>query len=241
MSVRPVEYTESNLPDQADARTGRFALVEIRDTGVGMTDDVRQHAFDPFFTTKEVGKGTGLGLSTAYGILHQHGGWIDLETAPGKGCNFILHFPICDSRLTEKAVELPTDILGRGDETILLVEDKGTVRQTIERTLSRYGYTVLLAEDGEQAESLWREKRDEVDLVLTDMVMPNGINGFELARRLRVEKGDLKVVFMTGHSQELLDHAGALEAGVDFLPKPFENRDLIRLVRNRLDIETASQ
>jgi len=117
----------------------------------------------------------------------------------------------------------------------MVVEDEESVRQTVRRTLKHHGYTVLEAEDGVAAESLWRDRGQEVDLVLTDLVMPNGISGFEVARRMRAGRPSLKVIYMTGHSQDLVEHGGKLTAGIDFLPKPFENRDLIRMIRDRLD------
>jgi len=123
----------------------------------------------------------------------------------------------------------------RGDETILVMEDDPTVRQTIRRALEHYGYTVLLAEDGPSAEALWGEVASRVDLVLTDMVMPDGVSGFELVERMRKIRADQRVIHMTGHSREVIEHGNRLTAGYDFLLKPFENRSLLRMIRERLD------
>lgn len=235
MTARLVDYDADNLPPQAEAQPGSYVLVEVEDTGTGMSEDVKQHIFDPFFTTKDIGQGTGLGLSTAYGILRQHGGWIAVESQLDQGSKFTLHLPSTTRPTEEANREIPSDGFGHGTETILMVDDDDRVRQSVSRTLKHYGYRVLEANDGPTAEKLWSEQRDEIDLVLTDLVMPNGCSGLELGRRLQAEKPDLKIIYMTGHSQELLEHGGHLVADVDFLPKPFENRDLVRLIRERLD------
>jgi len=232
---RRQSFHAGDLPDNSDAKPGDYAAIEVSDNGIGMNSDVRNHAFDPFYTTKDVGQGTGLGLSTAYGILRQHGGWIDLDSEPGRGTTFTIFLPFTRSVPGNDREETSSGVLGRGDETIMVVEDEESVRQTVRRTLKHHGYTVLEAEDGVAAESLWRDRGQEVDLVLTDLVMPNGISGFEVARRMRAGRPSLKVIYMTGHSQDLVEHGGKLTAGIDFLPKPFENRDLIRMIRDRLD------
>lgn len=238
--TRRADFTAKNLPANPDSVPGQYAVLEVSDSGAGMEPDVRERVFEPFFTTKDVGKGTGLGLSTAYGILRQHGGWIDLRSEPGRGSTFTIYLPITDSVQRNHEGEAPSDILGRGEETILVVEDEDSVRHTVRRALKYHGYTVLEAENGPAAQAIWKEQRGHIDLLLTDMVMPNGMSGFDVARRLQDDQPELKVIYMTGHSQDLVEHGGKLVAGVDFLPKPFENRDLVRIIRERLDSNGAA-
>lgn len=240
VSTRSVAFNNENTPRNPDASPGKYAAVEVRDSGEGMSPEVCEHAFDPFFTTKDVGKGTGLGLSTAYGILTQHGGWIDLNSTPGQGATFTLYLPLTTALPAHSNTAPEADDSARGTETILVVEDEEPVRQTVRRALRHYGYKVLEAEDGIAAEALWREESEKVDLILTDLVMPHGITGMELGRRLKHSRPDLKIIYMTGHSQDLVEHGDKLTAGIDFLPKPFENRDLIRLIRDRLDNHQAT-
>lgn len=234
MTAGQIDFNGAQQPGNPDGKPGRYATVTVTDTGCGMSEDVLDHVFDPFFTTKEVGKGTGLGLSTAYGILRQHEGWIDVESSPGQGAKFTIYLPLTSARIADEP-KAEDDGAGRGHETILVVEDHDIVRQTVDRVLSEYGYQVLLAEDGPAAEQIWQDSERTIDLVLTDLVMPRGLSGLELSRRLRAQRSDLKVIYMTGHSQELIEHGGQLNPGVDFLPKPFENAELVRMVRSRLD------
>jgi len=236
LTTSQARLVPEDLRENADAKPGDYAVVEVGDTGCGMTEAVRAKAFEPFFTTKDVGKGTGLGLSTTYGIVRQHDGWIDLESSPGKGARFRIHLPL--SRMTSgidrAARERGVDV-ERGAETILLVEDEPPVRKTVARTLRSLGYETFEAGNGNEAEAIWKEHGDRIDLVLTDLVMPSGKSGFDVARELRKDRPDLKVIYMTGHSSELLEHAGSLVRGVDFLPKPFPPHELSRMIRNRLD------
>ncbi len=222
--------------ENTDAKPGDYAVIEVRDTGAGMSEAVRHKAFDPFFTTKDVGKGTGLGLSTTYGIVRQHDGWIVLDSSPGKGARFRIHLPL--SRMStdvSRAAKERGGPIERGAETILLVEDEPPVRKTVAKTLRRFGYKTFEAGNGNEAEALWKEHGDRIDLVLTDLVMPSGKSGFDVARELKKDRPDLKVIYMTGHSSELLEHAGSLVRGVDFLPKPFPPHEFSRMIRNRLD------
>jgi len=234
-STRHARYDRDNKPDHPDALTGEFGVIEVTDNGEGMSAEIRDKVFEPFFTTKDVGKGTGLGLSTAYGILRQHGGWIDLESEPGGGATFLLHLPVAAETSSVSLPEAPLEKPRRGEETILVIEDEHQVRDVVCRGLTSFGYKVLEAEDGPAAKVVWADHGGRVDLVLTDLVMPNGMSGFDVARDLCAEREGLKVVYMSGHSRELLELGGSLIPGVDFLAKPFQTTDLVRLIRSRLD------
>jgi PAS domain S-box-containing protein len=211
---------------------GAYVMLRMTDTGVGMTHDVLAQIFEPFFTTKSVGQGTGLGMATVYGIVKQHGGNIFVSSEPGAGTTCKIYLP----RIEEAPVisqSLPIAPKS-GDETILLVEDEETVRVVVESMLSMMGYTVCTAEDGAEAERLFREDPARFALLLTDIVMP-GINGRELSCRLLAVKPDLKVLFMSGYTANAIVHRGMLDAGVVLLQKPFTMELLGRKVREVLD------
>lgn len=235
LATRRVRYDRDSVPDTPDALPGEFGVIEFADNGEGMSLETRGKVFEPFFTTKDVGKGTGLGLSTAYGILRQHGGWIDLESEPGVGTTFSIHLPVAPDSSSDPIAEETLEQPRRGEETILVIEDEASVRDVVSRTLSSFGYKVLEAEDGPAAKTVWADHGSRVDLVLSDLVMPNGMSGFDIARELRNQRAELKVIYMSGHSSELLELGGSLIPGVDFLAKPFQPSDLVRLVRSRLD------
>lgn len=195
LSTRRVHRGPSEPAESPDARPGDFAVIEVRDTGCGMDESVRARAFEPFFTTKDVGKGTGLGLSTSYGIVRQHDGWIDLESSPGEGTVFRIHLPLCPTPAGGKGDKRARDRdVQRGAETILLVEDEAPVRATVAEALRGFGYETLAAADGNEAESVWKTHGERIDLVLTDLVMPSGKSGFDVARELKQDRPDLKVI-----------------------------------------------
>jgi two-component system, cell cycle sensor histidine kinase and response regulator CckA len=217
------------------ARRGSYVMLAVSDTGVGMPPEVQARVFEPFFTTKEAGKGTGLGLATCYGIVKQHGGSIWVYSEVGHGTTFKVYLP----RTTEVADDRRTDaspaVLG-GSETVLLVEDEGTVRQLATRVLRQLGYTVLEASDGVEALRVAGEHSGMIDLLLTDVVMPQ-LGGAVLATRLRETYLRLKVLFMSGYTdQAIVDHS-LLEPGVAFLQKPFAPELLARRVREVLTVE----
>ena len=167
------------------ARAGSFVCA-LRDTGIGMDAVTLHRIFEPFFTTKEVGKGTGLGLATVYGIVKQHEGWIEVNSEPDKGATFDVFFPASEKILAPKKKKpvLPEAALAGGTETILIVEDEPILREMARDILSGYGYRIFEASSGKEALDMWQQKSDEIDLLLTDMVMPEGISGAELARQL---------------------------------------------------------
>ena len=217
-----------------EARPGCFACVEVTDTGCGMDAHTLDHVFEPFFTTKEVGKGTGLGLATVYGIIKQHNGWMEVQSAIGKGTTFRFFIPIAPksgSSITDDAIQALTG----GNETILLVEDEITVRKATTLFIRRLGYAVVEAGSGAEALIQWSKYRNQIALLYTDMVMPEGMTGLELAEQLRKEKPQLAVIISSGYSTELPALAGHLKEGIIYVPKPCLPANLQKLLREALD------
>ncbi len=220
------------------AMEGSFVCLSVRDTGCGIAPEIIPRIFEPFFTTKDVGRGTGLGLAIVYGIVEQHKGWIQVISQQGEGTAFRIYIP----RLAQPALqdaELPTAVpLRGGSETILLVEDEPELRILAGSILEDLGYRVLEAANGVMALSLWRDHRSQIHLLFTDLVMPGGVNGVELARRLREENPDLKVIYTSGYGTGLNGDPAFLRDGASILAKPFSQHDLAQMVRAVLDEET---
>jgi CheY-like chemotaxis protein len=223
-------YTRRN----SDAYLGEFVCLKVSDTGCGIAPENLVHIFEPFFTTKEIGKGTGLGLATVYGIVKQHDGWIEVSSETGKGTVFKIFFP-----RSLEASEIPgkskDEKIPRGDETILLVEDETPLRQLVQFLLERQGYHVLEADSGVAAVKVWEKQKDNIDLLLTDLVMPNGMNGHELSSRLLAENPELKVIFTSGYSAEMSGEGSRLRDKIPFLQKPYHTQRLVRTIRTCLD------
>ena len=215
------------------AAPGPHAVLTVRDTGVGMTDDVKAHAFEPFFTTKTKGEGTGLGLATVYGIVKQSGGYVSVESEPGRGTTFRIYLPRVEEP-AEPPGEEPASQPPRGHETILLVEDEEAVRRLSRSVLVARGYTVLEAVSGEEALEAARAHPGRIHLLLTDLVMPK-VGGRELATRLAATRPETKALFVSGYTDEAIAQHGALEPGIAFLQKPFTPLALARKVREVLD------
>jgi len=209
-------------------------MLAVSDNGTGMDKETRSHVFEPFFTTKEAGKGTGLGLSTAYGIVKQSGGSIEVYSEPEHGTTFKVYLPRADAPLEPRA-EAPPASAG-GSETILLVEDEDAVRAVSTRILRDRGYTVLVAASGEEALEASSNHDGQVHLLLTDLIMP-GMNGRELADRLRVSRPDTRVILASGYADGAIAREDVLDARVDFIQKPFKVDNLARKVRSVLDRE----
>ncbi len=219
-------------------RPGRFVRLTVADTGHGIPPDLQEKIFDPFFTTKDVAKGTGLGLSTVYGIVQQHEGWIDVESEVGRGSTFRVHIPAAESAGDTEDTPDALPVLRGGAETILAVDDEPALRRIVQTVLERYGYRVLMAEHGLEALELWREHGASVDLLLTDLVMPHGISGWNLAERLRAERPGLKVLVMSGYDPEARavgEHQDGVDRPVAFLQKPYRLSELVQSVRDCLD------
>ncbi|MEO7458475.1 MAG: ATP-binding protein [Gemmatimonadaceae bacterium] len=216
---------------------GTWASVEVRDTGSGMTPEVQARIFEPFFTTKEVGRGTGLGLATTHGIVAQHGGWIDVQSVVGEGTTFTVYLP-ARADAPAAAIEAPAKDAARGDATVLLVEDEPLVRQTVAYSLQRLGHTVIEATSGPDALQCWSERGDDIDLVITDMVMPGGVSGLQLVERMRVTHPQLRAIVMSGYSLQL--SSDGLPAGIALLPKPFSLAALGEAIGHALGLEPGA-
>jgi len=213
--------------------SGPGVRVSVTDTGVGMSEEVRNHLFEPFFTTKDVGKGTGLGLATAYGIVQQSGGTITVTSISGQGTSFLVDLPLV--RGEPAAPELVVSPLpGGGSETILLVEDEDAVRNLTRRVLERHGYRVLSAPSGEAALEVSMRHVGPLHVLLTDVVMP-GVSGPKLAELLQAERPDLRLIFMSGYAAPALEQRILLDPAMAFLQKPFTTEQLVRRVREVLD------
>jgi len=228
-TIRPGEP----LPHM-EACPGHFVCLTVSDTGTGIAPEIVPLIFDPFFTTKPEGKGTGMGLATVYGIVKQHHGWIQLINQPGQGATFRVFLPSNPepAEVASNAFKLKAH---QGTETILLVEDEPGLLKMARLVLERHGYRVLAAANGRDALELWHLHQSSVSLLLTDLVMPGGCTGQELARQLRGEQPGLKVIFTTGYSASIAGREFKLRAGETLLQKPFGSDQLLTLVRESLD------
>jgi PAS domain S-box-containing protein len=238
ISVRDVDT--AYIRKSVEASPGRFVCLSHTDTGGGIPPENLQRIFEPFFTTKELGKGTGLGLATVYGIVKQHKGWIEVESELGKGTTFNIFLPASSVAAPEieAATETQFKSMG-GNETILVVEDERDLREIITRTLNRHGYRVFQAVDGNNALEIWNEYKNEIHLVFTDVIMPGGMNGRELAEKLWTEKPKLKVIFSTGYGADALGKGFKLDPELNYLQKPYLPHALARLVRRSLDAKQS--
>ncbi len=230
LRVPPVTETRSGASEPAS-----FVRLSVSDTGTGIPPELRARIFEPFFTTKDVGKGTGLGLATVFGIVQQHHGWIEVESEVGRGTTFHIYLPRLATAPLAATMESPA-LPARGQgEIILLVEDEPSVQEMGVIALNRQGYRVLTAVNGRQALEVWAKHKDEIALLLTDMIMPEGISGQQLARQLLEEKPALKVVYSSGYNAEIAGKELKLTDGINFLAKPYELERLFRTVRAALD------
>ena len=224
---------EAYVSGRVGVKPGRYVMFSVSDTGVGMTPEVRERLFEPFFSTKEKDKGTGLGLSTVYGIVKQSDGDIWVYSEPGKGSTFKIYLPRVDEPPEQLREKVSGDELLRGSETILLVEDEEEVRKLAVRVLERQGYKVLAARDGDEALLICEGHQDPIHLMLTDVVMP-GMNGHELAERLESLRPRMKVLYMSGYTDNAIVLHGVLVEGVNYIQKPFTVDALTKKVREVL-------
>ena len=212
---------------------GLYVTIDIRDTGTGMTGEILSHIFEPFYTTKETGKGTGLGLSTAYGIIKQSGGSIHAESSPGKGTWFRVQLPASPGRPAPAKIRGGEEKPVAGSGTVLVVEDDANVRSLLENLLQRCGYTVMGAGSGSEALALLQGRSGEIDLLVADLVMP-GMNGRELAEKLRSSQPEVKVLYISGYSPESVSLRKSDSDAISFLPKPFRAEVFLKRVRELL-------
>ena len=216
------------------APPGRYVLLSVSDTGIGMDADTRAHAFEPFFTTKPIGQGTGLGLSTVYGIVRQSGGYVSVESEPGKGTTFRIYMPRREAQGRPAVTAAAEEGAPGGEETILLVEDERALKDLNSEVLRQYGYRVIEAVSGEKALEIAAEHMGGIDLLLTDVVMP-GLSGSDLARGLRASRPATKILYMSGYPDDALVHHGVSDLSAAFIEKPFAPAALARKVREVLD------
>ena len=233
------ELDAAYASEHVSVKPGRYVMLAVSDTGTGMSADTVAHIFEPFYTTKESGRGTGLGLSTVYGIVKQSEGYIWVYSEPGRGSTFKVYLP----RVDEPAEVLPAAKAPvadqAGSETILLVEDQPQVRELAQMVLAGKGYSVIVAATAEEAERACAERDREIHLLLTDVIMP-GLSGRELAKRLALRQPNLRVLYMSGYTFNVIAQGGMLEDGVAFLQKPFTPSTLAEKVREILDRSIAS-
>jgi PAS domain S-box-containing protein len=218
-----------------DARAGCFLRLRVTDNGCGMDAPTLRRIFEPYFTTKEVGKGTGLGLATVYGIVKQHQGWVEVQSAVGSGTTFRIHLPTCAAAAEDADAGGDPRMTSGGNEAVLLVEDEGNVRAAAITALRRHGYRVFGAASGPEALRSWEKCRGQIDLLLTDVVMPGGMNGRELAARLRRQKPDLKIIICSGYSQDPNAPVSDPVEPATILRKPFNIAQLLQAVQKCLN------
>ncbi len=229
-----VDLDEAYTCGHVGVEPGRYVMLSVSDTGVGITPEVMERLFEPFFSTKEKDKGTGLGLSTVYGIVKQSNGDIWVYSEPGKGATFKIYLPRVDEPLEERREKVLGDELLRGSETILLVEDEENVRKLALRVLERQGYKVLSARDGDDALLICEQHKGRIHLILTDVVMP-GMSGHELAKRLKSLHPEIKVLYMSGYTDDTIVLHGVLVEGVNYTQKPFTVDALTKKIREVLE------
>jgi PAS domain S-box-containing protein len=230
-----VDLDEAAAAQMPHARPGSFVCLSVSDTGCGISAEHLPRIFEPFFTTKDVGKGTGLGLATVFGIVQQHQGWIHVSSETGHGTMFRIYLPRLTGMSGQKAKQPGPSAARGGDETILLVEDDEALRASMRKILSRLGYCVLEAVNGDEALKIQEQYRDGIHLLLTDMMMPGGMTGKDLGERLLKENPKLKVIYASGYSAVVASGKFPLKAGVNFLTKPFQAQQLAQTVRQMLD------
>jgi len=225
------EYVQLN----PQGSVGDFVCLAVADTGEGIPPENLARIFEPFFTTKPVGQGTGLGLATVYGIIRQHNGWLTVYSELGKGTVFRIYLPAAKER-EDKKMERPTlqDVRG-GNETILLIEDEAPLRALDRSILEGYGYEVIEADSAGSAIEQWRENRNRISLVLTDIVIPGGAAGPDLAKQFHEEKPTLRIIFSSGYSADVVEKDFELREGVNFLQKPYSPHKLAQAVREVLE------
>jgi CheY-like chemotaxis protein len=242
VEVDAVEIPPAAVPPFPNACAGRFVRLTVRDNGMGIPAENLARIFEPFFTTKAQGKGTGLGLSVVHGIVEQHGGWISVHSQPGKGTAFAIHLPPSDKPLTVGDTTMlvrPAAPAAKKVRTILLAEDEPFVRELAVKILENAGYAVIAVPDGLCALEKWGKQRDQIDLLFTDMVMPNGIGGRELSERILADQPQLPVIYASGYSIDTTAPGFCESERMLFLQKPYKPEQLLAAVHKCLEQAAA--
>jgi PAS domain S-box-containing protein len=234
IETKNVHLDEEYARLHMEAQPGPYVMLAVSDSGAGMDEETLSHLFEPFFTTKETGKGTGLGLATVYGIVKQSGGHIGVYSEVGRGTTFKVYLPLSEEAVETGSTFQATPELLRGRETILIVEDADVVRNLAREVLSQSGYTVLEARDGKEALRVCQQHEGPIHLLLTDVVMP-GMSGCEVAEQLASLRPEMKVLYMSGYTDNAIVRHGVLESGIAYLQKPFSPAALTQKVREALD------
>jgi CheY-like chemotaxis protein len=234
------ELDEVYASQHVGLRPGTYVMLSVSDTGGGMDEETSSHIFEPFFTTKEPGKGTGLGLSTVYGIVKQSGGYITVETAVGKGTTFRIYMPLVRATVEEAQLMPQSPTEQSGGETILVVEDETTLRRLLCLSLERRGYKVYAARDGAEAMEIFRQQPGAIHLVVSDIMMPH-MDGIELKRKVAAQRPDVKFLFMSGYSEEVIEQLQTSAQGCAFLEKPFLPQELVTKVQGLLRGEAEAR
>ncbi len=240
IGVDPVHINEEYVRANPEARVGSFVCLRVADTGCGMDAETLARVFEPFFTTKEMGKGTGLGLATVYGIIKQHQGWIQVASQPGQGTSFHIFLPATSELIAAVKQSPPAGKPRGGSETILIVEDEPVLRDLAQVILEDCGYKVIAAASGLEALDLWSRTAGTIDLLVSDVIMPAGISGMDLAQRLLLDQPELKIIFASGYSMDELDPEFLSKGRAFFLQKPYTHLSLPKAVRDCLDQEIVS-
>jgi PAS domain S-box-containing protein len=237
LETSTAELDTSHSRKNLEASKGMFVVLLVSDTGCGIPPEIMNRIFEPFFTTKEAGKGTGLGLATVYGIVKQHSGWVEVESAVGKGTRFRVFLPGVPKSATEKAALPVEQKIKGGTETILVVEDEATLQTLARLVLEKHGYRVLTAASGKEALRIWGKHSGGIDLLLTDVVMPDNMTGRDLAEQLRREKPGISIICTSGYGRDAtgMDTEFMKRARIRFLQKPYRPQVLARLIRESLD------
>src|SRR5213593_4246443 len=234
LETRNIDLDSSYTLEHSLVKPGPYVQLTVSDSGIGMDEETQAHAFEPFFTTKPRGQGTGLGLAMVYGTVKQSGGFIWVYSEPGHGATFKIYLPRVDTPTEAATLPAPTVQPARGSETVLLAEDEPAVRAIAQQALERHGYTVLAAPSGAAALALAAQHAATIDLLLTDVVMP-GMSGRDLADRLTAQRPGIRVLYISGYTDNAIVRHGMLEPGLAYLQKPFRPHALVRKVREVLD------
>jgi CheY-like chemotaxis protein len=231
--------TQEYILDESFVRThgygipGRYALITVSDSGHGMGEDTRKRIFEPFYTTKDIGKGTGLGLAIVYGIAKQHKGFITVSSELGKGTDFHFYLPIITMEHSDESDAIEVTLPERGSETILVVEDEPAVRDVVEKSLRKFDYNVICAEDGQDGVEKFTANCNIISLVLMDVIMPR-MNGKDAADAIRKIKPGIKILFTSGYTADVIRSRGELAEGEEMIQKPVNHQDLLRKMRQML-------